>query len=441
MATNFSAEQVQVLLGLAAGAKPTAATKAKGKGKAKKATTAAKPKAPKAPKAAGTGRRGRTPRAAYTLVPSSGDAAKDVAAASKVLQDAANKHRYIRVDDGVTGAAIQGRPTLTLSGAPAYLATHPQVVYVPAVRLVGLPATVRQVLTNSGFSQDQINSAMAGAYTAQNINTPQGQANWRQEVDLAANARRATPKKEAKLGLGNLQQVMQQLQQAQLTGQSVIVTAPRKAGAGGAAAAGATGGQRGGPRGMKGTLLDKLNDARASGKFLDVSKMTATGTGIKKVDRPPTGSKKIGVAGLEIVSSDVNTYAQAMQMLGAAAAGDQFLAAYRSMIGAPQQQVVQQVQQQPQILVQQQQVPQMVTMPVAVLPVQATLPVQARISRPASPRVSPRQLQTLQGVPRTLPIVQPSGSMVQLAPMPVGAPSLVPLPTLAAPRMGSPQRL
>lgn len=100
---------------------------------------------------------------------------------------------------------------------------------------------------------------------------------------------------------------------------------PRKSTGGSKSGGSKSGGTRGGGRVQP--LAERLQAAREKGKVLDVSNMDPkTGKGIRMID-PPTGrSQKIGVAGLEIVSSNPANFAFAVNQLGAGY--EQFAAQY-----------------------------------------------------------------------------------------------------------------
>ena len=60
----------------------------------------------------------------------------------------------------------------------------------------------------------------------------------------------------------------------------------------------------------------RLEEAKAKGKFLDVSHLTPEGLGIRAIAPPTSRSKKVGPAGLGIVSSDPEKLQRVINMLG-----------------------------------------------------------------------------------------------------------------------------
>jgi hypothetical protein len=83
------------------------------------------------------------------------------------------------------------------------------------------------------------------------------------------------------------------------------------------------------------SLSSRLQNATTKGKVLDVSKMNiATGQGVKSINLPGPRSKKIGVAGLNIISNDAQTYAAAIRRLEQETGANygQFLNTYNSYI-------------------------------------------------------------------------------------------------------------
>lgn len=306
-----------------------------GAGRGRRAATGAQVAAGQA---AAPGRRGRTPRAAWNLAASQ-------AAGQQKIQRAREQGKYIRIDDA---SGVESQGFLSLSGADGYFQTRPTLIYVPAFRLAGEDRNVRQVLANLGESQAAIDAAIAGAYTRQSLARADVRARFDQEVAGAAAGRQARPRRQPLITLGpQLTAVMQGLTNAQAAGQQVISQAPRApraptagAAAGGAAAGAGAGRGRTGPRT---TLLSRLQGLQ-QGQVLDVSKLTAEGTGARVVVMPGQGSRKFGVPGLAIVSSDAAAYQRAVQQLGAGY--EQFGQRYQAALAqaGQQQQFVQQQQ-------------------------------------------------------------------------------------------------
>ena len=217
---------------------------------------------------------------------------------------AAQEHKYIKV------GAKPGH--LLLSGGPARW-KKPETagdVYVSSLRVAGNPATIRQLFIGLGVPAADIDRHLAAAYTAQNYQAGlkaqyDGEVaaykQWKQQRDVQKKATGGPT-----VTLDQLQYFVDHLQGA------APVAAARATGAGSPRATGS-------PRVTRvKALAERLADANAKGKVLDVSKMNvAKGTGIKMINRPGPNSKKVGVAGLSIVSSDPAMYAHAVRQLGA----------------------------------------------------------------------------------------------------------------------------
>jgi len=227
----------------------------------------------------------------------------------KWTQDAAAKaaqnHSYIKVGDK------SGH--LLLSGAPgrwkkAETATD---VYVPSLRVAGNPVLIRQMFIALGVPAADVERHLAVAYTAQNYQTSMKAQFDAETAAYKAYKGQKDAVKEATGGpsvtLADLEYLVSELGKATTVARTA--TSPR------AAAASPRGAGRG--VGRVQPLAKRLADAVSKGKVLDVSKMDAAkGTGIKMIANPGQNSKKVGVAGLAIISSDAGTYAAAVRQLG-----------------------------------------------------------------------------------------------------------------------------
>jgi len=220
-------------------------------------------------------------------------------------------HRYAKAD-GKTGY-------LSLTGAAKRWLTpgHEQDVYLPDYRLAGSPMAVQAALTAAGMSLAQAQQALASGYNAQSVQGPL-KGRFEQEVAAAAYFKKAQPKK----GKGAKTQGPTLAQLGAILAQGGAAPAKRpRAGAKAKApraprAAAPAGAARGGARGGAKVPLGQRLAALPAGKVLDVSKMSATGAGVKTVAAPTDRSKKIAVPGLNIVSDNEATFIQALQELG-----------------------------------------------------------------------------------------------------------------------------
>lgn len=246
-------------------------------------------------------------------------------------QKAAAMHRYTKAD-GKTGY-------LSLTGAAKRWATpgHEQDVYLPEYRLAGSPMAVQAALMAAGLNGAQVQQALASGYNAQSVQGPL-KARFDQEVQAAAFFKKAQPKK----GKGAKTQGPGLAQLGAILAQAGAAPAKRpRAGAKGKAkprapraprAAAPAGAARGGARGGAKVPLGQRLAALPAGKVLDVSKMSASGAGVKTVAAPTDRSKKIAVPGLNIVSDNEATFLQALQELGPQYAG--YADQYRQAVAA-----------------------------------------------------------------------------------------------------------
>ena len=222
-------------------------------------------------------------------------------------QEAANKaaqnHQYIKVGP---------KPGyLLLSGAPGRW-KKPETagdVYVPTLRVAGNPAVIRQLFIGLGVPAADIDAHLARAYTVANYEGAM-KAAFAAEVAAYSAYKKAKDVNKAAAGgpevsLDDLEYFVAELGKA-TTVAKTTAGSPKTAGS---------------PRGRAGRVQDlakRLAEATAKGKVLDVSKMDLVkGTGAKMAIQPGPNSKKVGVAGLAIVSSDGARYAAAVRQLGA----------------------------------------------------------------------------------------------------------------------------
>ena len=237
----------------------------------------------------------------------------------KAMEAAAQAHQYIKIGD---------KPGhLLLSGAPGRWkkAVHSGDVYVPSLRVAGNPAAIRQLFLALGNDANTVDQHLARSYSAANYQSPGYSAAFDAEVAAykAWKEGKDAQKKVAGgagVSLAQLQYFVDNLPAATTVARTTAAGSPR---------AGASPGRA--PRVQN--LASRLAEAQKKGKVLDVSKMdVAKGTGIKMINPPGANSKKIGVQGLAIVSSDPALFAHAVRQLGGNA--DQWIAAYNSRLAA-----------------------------------------------------------------------------------------------------------
>lgn len=230
--------------------------------------------------------------------------------------DAAAKHYYIKVAE--KGGKLQ------LSGASKKFAENPDFIYVPTpYRVAGDRADVAALFSGLGVPDDDVERILTVAYTADNY---QGNAAFAQELDDAKAYKDAQGKPAAaapRLTLEDLATILETHR-----GQAPAKGARKPRATKTAAAPGTTPTRGGRVR----PLLDRLAELK-TGKVLDVSNMSETGAGVKAVDEPKAGSKKVGVPGLAIVSSNPDNYYAAVATLGPDYA--HFSEAYRQRLAVP----------------------------------------------------------------------------------------------------------
>ncbi len=219
-------------------------------------------------------------------------------------QEASDKakaqHQYIKI------GAKSGH--LLLTGAPGRWKKNETAgdVYLPGLRVAGNPAVIRNLFINTlRYPAAAIDQHLAVPYTRDNYETSM-KANY--DAEVAAYVAYRDNKKLLKaaqggpaVNLSQLQYFVDKLSDASPVARTV--TGSPKASS---------------PRtGRVKAIADRLADAVSKGKVLDVSKMDIVkGTGIKMIAPPGGNSKKVGVAGLAIVSSDAGRYRHAVGLLG-----------------------------------------------------------------------------------------------------------------------------
>ena len=220
---------------------------------------------------------------------------------TKMAEEARNKLTFIKVGDKVSYLHLTGAPVRWLK--PEYA----DDIYLLDKRVAGNPTTVAQVLINNGVAAEDVNESFQNnAITALNWNVSEedgGMAEaYKKEVEEYKKLRESVNDEAASQELvGKLHYYYANLSQA------VIKGSKRLGGSGSA--------PKGSPKGPKVPLAQRLATL-VSGKVLDVSQMKPNGTNIITIDQPGRTSKKIGVSGLAIVSSNTANYVAAVRMLG-----------------------------------------------------------------------------------------------------------------------------
>lgn len=241
----------------------------------------------------------------------------------KWSQEAANKaaeqHHYIKVGDKAGH--------LLLSGAAGRWnqAQNAGDVYVPSLRVAGSPQKIRELFAGLGVPAVTVNQHLAAAYTKDNVKTTM-KANFDAELAAYKRWKEAQGARKAVAGptvtLGQLQYFVDQLASSAVVART------------------ATGSPRAGsPKEKKargGDLAKRLAAAVAKGKVLDVSNYDPVKkSGVSTIKKPGPSSKKVGVEGLAIVSSNPQLYAAVVRELGPGY--EKFIAQYDALVAAKQQ--------------------------------------------------------------------------------------------------------
>lgn len=223
----------------------------------------------------------------------------------KAADTAAQQHQYIKIGDKPGHLYITGAATRWTKPE------HAADVYVPSLRVAGNPNTIRSLFLSMGVPAATIDSHLQRAFTAQNYKVSPFKESFDAEVRAYNEWRKShDAQKKAQAGegvtLNQLQYFVDQLAAAS-------ASAVARTTAAGSPKAGASPGRAT----RVGDLATRIETARQKGKVLDVTKMDPVReTGIKMIAPPGPNSKKIGVEGLPIVSSDAAMYAQAVGKLG-----------------------------------------------------------------------------------------------------------------------------
>lgn len=219
-----------------------------------------------------------------------------------MAQSAANGCYYIKV--GEKGGQLQ------ITGASNRWKKNPQDVYISSLRIAGPPDAVRSTLENNGYAPSQIDEFFSTAYTSSNFCLTGAEGGLKEQFDEECdsyssykkdNKTKDTDDKDTKVKLEYLAFLVDNLPNTETAKASRKTTTD--------------GSKKGGARGAKVPLSDRISSLPA-GKVLDVSNMKEGGAGVKTIDAPGAGSKKIYVDPIPVVSSSYERYCEAMTMLG-----------------------------------------------------------------------------------------------------------------------------
>ena len=332
------------------------------------------------------------------------------------IEKAAQAHNYIRVSGAPNNAIsiVGARKTFTSPATANY-------VYVPELRLVGTPEDLMQAIMSLGYTADDAQAFIDNGYNAGNYNVPEaqgGQAERFNEEVTASSAARGALKREKEaakpppVNLNNLDYLYQ------------VIVGPTKEGTRSKTAATTTK--------RKATLADRLA-ALAPGQVLDVTNFNPlTGTGAKTIAAPAGKSTKIGVSGVNVVSSNPQTYAAAIQQIYSPQDAQKIIRDYNAMIATPTYRRTSPAQ--PAAQSTSQPVYQQVTRPTIQPPRQEVQPPRQASPRQPSPRQEVQAAPRASGAFPTRPAIPSLGGLPNLSRL--GPPPAVPG---ARPAFGSPE--
>ncbi len=220
--------------------------------------------------------------------------------AEKALQEC----KYIKAGDKTGPRVITGARRMWEKPG------HEDDVYLPIERLTGSREEVASILRSAGKSESEIAHALANAYTKESVlgpNATKREAFEREEQ--ACRQYRQGLAKESEKPLKTISEMAELIK-----GISGSNTSSKKAPNNKKKSTNMTTTTTTTNKGPRTSLSSKIKNL-ATGKVIDVSKMNEDGTGAKTANQPKPSSKKIGVEGLPLVSSNPETYARAISIL------------------------------------------------------------------------------------------------------------------------------
>ena len=213
----------------------------------------------------------------------------------QTMDDAKAKHQFIMVTP-------TGVPLVTIRDSQAVWRRNPDIVFQTGYRIAGTPTDIATALTPLGVTPDDVQDLMNTAVTRENYQAVMAPV-YQEELDSYYNWKRSVMKANIDGPGVKLFDVMVAVNPDVL--HTVKATKEGKTLGIGRAK---------GTRARKAKSLVDIIAALPAGKVLDVSELTADGTGTKKIN-PPTRSKKYGSPNLPIVSADLQHYIMAINML------------------------------------------------------------------------------------------------------------------------------
>lgn len=248
----------------------------------------------------------------------------------KKAEAALARHQYIKIGPKTGHLTLSGavrRWTKEYPDGQGRL--HANDLYYPGMRIVGSPQDLTRFLAAMNYDQNQINQILVSSYSLANHNTEPFKSQFEQEIaadkqyKLLQKEKKASTKKLATYTLADLDRLVA----------GIIQGAPPVKRSAGQGTPGRGGARTRDIRSRLEAAMNHINkdSGKAEPKVLDVSKFDPlTGKGIKSIKMPGEHSKKIGITGLAIISSDPTNYASVVRSLGLPN-GEDFINAYNEI--------------------------------------------------------------------------------------------------------------
>ena len=237
--------------------------------------------------------------------------------------DHINKANKAKVFYKVTGS----RNNIKISNAPQYWQKHPETIYLAGIHLAGSYQDLFQTITDLGYDANTVqNTIQAQGITAQNYQTDKAQL-----FNNAVAEQKAVPSDKAKTSAAKRaedQIILNKIDSFTMHVKNVRASGNKLKGGAVKVAGGTTtttGGR--GQRAVAISLADRVAEAVAKGKVVNVSNISQPGMlmdgnmvlkkNFKIVDAPGPKSRKLRwVQGLNIASDNPVAYKQAATILG-----------------------------------------------------------------------------------------------------------------------------
>ena len=221
----------------------------------------------------------------------------------EMAEKALHECKYIKAGDKTGPRVITGARRMWEKPG------HEDDVYLPIERLTGSREEVASILRAAGKSESEIAHALANAYTKESVLGPNATKReaFEREEQACRQYRQGLAKKSEK-PFRTISEMAELIKGISGSNTSSKKAPNNKKKSTNATTTTTTN------KGPRTSLSSKIKNL-AAGKVIDVSKMNEDGTGAKTANQPKPSSKKIGVEGLPLVSSNPETYARAISIL------------------------------------------------------------------------------------------------------------------------------